>query len=1031
MVRKILFLVLVVLIFFLLGVDKVEAIDKNICGESDYKTITNFSDFSEESFPWVVYGWAWTENIGWISFNKDSVNGITGGGGAYDYAVNIEQDGSFSGYAWAENIGWIKFDPQGPYPTSPNYSACIDLPTSGQVCDGVGDYKVSGWARACSVFNDPNTCEGILNPNRGGWDGWIKLRNLNYGVWLDVNVDPAEFHNWAWGSDDTKEEAVVGWMSFNCAEGGAGGNVYGWSWTETIGWTSFNNRCLDVNEDGDCNDDEDIPGPEGDIDYAVNIEQDGSFSGYAWAENIGWIKFDPQGPYPTSPNYSACIDLPTSGQVCDGVGDYKVSGWARACSVFNDPNTCEGILNPNRGGWDGWIKLRNLNYGVWLDVNVDPAEFHNWAWGSDDTKEEAVVGWMSFNCAEGGANGENICGGGWGNVWLDVSVSPAQFHGYAWGGNAGPDNNEAGRRAVIGWMSFNCAEGGEGGGNVCADSDYKVMTDFSGESFPTGDVYGWAWAENIGWTNFNGEGSVGGDIVDFVDPNDCLQDEWGKYKCTECDDCVTDPVRQPAIGGADYLYSKPATTDRFGMTTLAGVNSVQTIIIWGYGVSQPPYDVVVDISKDGTNWEGEKSLEWETAITWRSATYNNLNWSQSELDNLQVKLRKTDGSDYETRAHSLYAEVYYKGFGGSPSGEGVFDYGVKIEEDGKFSGYAWSENIGWIKFDPQGFYPTSPNYSVCIDLPGSGQICDGVGDYKVSGWARACAVFADPDTCSGVLNPNRGGWDGWIEFRDKGSGYKVVTTFFDESPRVDSSGKTSADYCIPLAPGIGYVYFEWTYVDDNGDFETRFRFQVDDDSNFGSPEVDRDFRGLLNSSGTTHNQTVLVSVNPGFDKITFGKDYYWRVKVYNNKGESDWFEFEPFNTPVHPFPSPDFEWFPENPVINSKVRFDSTKSKCFGRDFNGGSCEEAGAMFNWTMPGTEDIDYKYVDGTNSNSPNPRVIFLTPTRGGNVRLEITDDAGTCAVTYSLDASLHLPKWKEIPPFGSWLRDYFVSLTNFFF
>ena len=32
-----------------------------------------------------VYGWAWTENIGWISFNKDASGSITGGGGSFDY----------------------------------------------------------------------------------------------------------------------------------------------------------------------------------------------------------------------------------------------------------------------------------------------------------------------------------------------------------------------------------------------------------------------------------------------------------------------------------------------------------------------------------------------------------------------------------------------------------------------------------------------------------------------------------------------------------------------------------------------------------------------------------------------------------------------------------------------------------------------------------------------------------------------------------------------------------------------------------
>jgi len=65
-----------------------------------------------------VWGWAWSENIGWISFN------------GVNYGVNIDPaSGDFSGYAWSENIGWIKFDPAGPYPNPPINSADINFST--------------------------------------------------------------------------------------------------------------------------------------------------------------------------------------------------------------------------------------------------------------------------------------------------------------------------------------------------------------------------------------------------------------------------------------------------------------------------------------------------------------------------------------------------------------------------------------------------------------------------------------------------------------------------------------------------------------------------------------------------------------------------------------------------------------------------------------------------------------------------------------------------------------------------------------
>jgi len=132
-----------------------------------------------------VSGWAWSSNIGWISFNN------TTGGGTTNYGVNIGADGKFSGYAWSENIGWIDFAPTGPYPAAPDYSAKVDLVTG----------QVSGWARALA-FGD-------------GWDGWIKLRDTNYGV--SINPSNGEFSGWAWS------DMVIGWISFNCSNQGVCG----------------------------------------------------------------------------------------------------------------------------------------------------------------------------------------------------------------------------------------------------------------------------------------------------------------------------------------------------------------------------------------------------------------------------------------------------------------------------------------------------------------------------------------------------------------------------------------------------------------------------------------------------------------------------------------------------------------------------------------------------------------------------------------------------------------------------------------
>ena len=124
-----------------------------------------------------VYGWAWSENIGWISFNN------TTGEGSTNYGVNIEPDGVFSGYAWSENIGWISFN-------QAELSGCPSAPCRAEV--NLSNYEVSGWARALA-YGD-------------GWDGWISLRGSGYGI----KINGTEFEGWAWGDN------VVGWISFNC-----------------------------------------------------------------------------------------------------------------------------------------------------------------------------------------------------------------------------------------------------------------------------------------------------------------------------------------------------------------------------------------------------------------------------------------------------------------------------------------------------------------------------------------------------------------------------------------------------------------------------------------------------------------------------------------------------------------------------------------------------------------------------------------------------------------------------------------------
>ena len=166
-------------------------------------------------------------------------------------------------------------------------------------------------------------------------------------------------------------------------------NVSGWAWSSTIGWISFNGDNVVGGTDYGvhiCESDTDLnPYCAG-----VSAPKDGKIVGYAWSENIGWIKFSPD-----------------SSHIAQTDNNGVLTGWARACAGAANAD-CTGGTNPNSGGWDGWIKLAGTAtdgspYGTTIDFTPSPAEFHNHAWGSD------VVGWVSFNCAEGGVAGGNIC----------------------------------------------------------------------------------------------------------------------------------------------------------------------------------------------------------------------------------------------------------------------------------------------------------------------------------------------------------------------------------------------------------------------------------------------------------------------------------------------------------------------------------------------------------------------------------------------------------------------------------------------
>jgi hypothetical protein len=190
-------------------------------------------------------GFAWSSNVGWISFNSTNCDSDENGAmdnpspcnslglpvpmADYDVAVDIgggsQTRGHLSGYAWSSNVGWIFFGDGSGTPTStpdnvfdvgcelsPSQEPCSPLVNGCIACmdlsaDANGHYNVYGWAKVLSM----------------GDDGWVRLRNddRGYGIRFsnfNPSTNSATAEGFAWNAfpDLSPSDILgIGWISFS------------------------------------------------------------------------------------------------------------------------------------------------------------------------------------------------------------------------------------------------------------------------------------------------------------------------------------------------------------------------------------------------------------------------------------------------------------------------------------------------------------------------------------------------------------------------------------------------------------------------------------------------------------------------------------------------------------------------------------------------------------------------------------------------------------------------------------------------
>lgn len=160
-------------------------------------------------------GWLWggsddggapanNTGVGWISMNNTN----PGAGGTVSYGVNVPDSScsgagcNLSGYAWSENIGWISFQ---------EASGC----PSGTCSARREGNMLKGWARIMAMPQ----AEALVPGNAGGWLGWVKLGSesgdpITYGITLnaDGTITKSQTTSYAWSNE-------LGWIDFSQATG--------------------------------------------------------------------------------------------------------------------------------------------------------------------------------------------------------------------------------------------------------------------------------------------------------------------------------------------------------------------------------------------------------------------------------------------------------------------------------------------------------------------------------------------------------------------------------------------------------------------------------------------------------------------------------------------------------------------------------------------------------------------------------------------------------------------------------------------
>lgn len=425
-----------------------------------------------------VSGFAWSENIGWISFNStdcDQAGGFYTGtpvgcpsAQVFDYGVNIDTaTGNFSGYAWSENIGWISFNRKTCNGGIDEGKFCVinnDCAGGNQCRDNVpgaaGDppsdpYSLSSFDYIANYDSDTGEVTGWAKVLVLGDDGWIKLSGGSatlptaglIGHWTLDEVSGTLYDSTANNNNGANNGAT-------CGVSGISGNACQFNGSAT------GDNYISITDPGvgsvlDFSDDDSIT-------LSAWVNASSFASGYttilAKGKNYGLqaLKVDDQTArlnfYYRDSNDSKWVEYQTTDTFQINTVNYLALSY-----TFGNKNSIASYINGalKTGDWAGGtgneaplvnnnnLKIGNTSNEEWNGI-IDDVKIYNRIL----SQPEITALYEGVSSAYG----------------VNINETSKEFSGWAWNGNATTGTG-------IGWISFNCADTGAGG---CAGHDYKV-----------------------------------------------------------------------------------------------------------------------------------------------------------------------------------------------------------------------------------------------------------------------------------------------------------------------------------------------------------------------------------------------------------------------------------------------------------------------------------------------------------------------------------------------------------------------------